>query len=372
MKERETYIDTIRILLTVLVILHHAAITYGGPGNWYYAEPVDGFASGLTFMVFVSVNQAFFMGFFFFLSSYFIPASYKRKGGTRFMLDRVKRLGIPILFYSFILTPIMIYMLVTMRDEQPYSWTDAFFHRKDWISVGVLWFTTALLLFTMLYWIGQLISNRDTAPETPMPTDRAIFFFAIGLGAVSFLVRIIFPIGWTLSPVGFQFAHFTQYIALFIMGIVAHRNGWLAAITYEQGKRWLRLSALLIVVGFPSIYMFKIVTHAELDVFLGGFTIHSLINALWEQLLGIALIMAWLGVAKHRWKNQGRLGKEFSRAAYAVYIVHPVFLVLIALLLKDVHVPSLLKFVLTGSLAVAASLGAGSLLVRTPVIKEVV
>jgi len=235
-KARENYIDNIRIALTVLVILHHTAITYGGPGGWYYSEPVDGLVSGLLLTVFVSTNQAFFMGFFFLLSSYFIPASYARKGRYRFLLDRLKRLGIPIVFYSLVITPVMIYMLVRLKLDQPISWYDVFIDRDEWVNIGVLWFTAALLFFTILYWIGQSLTPNKTPNPKPLPGDFTIFIFGLGLGIISFVVRIFFPIGWTLDPVGFQFAHFPQYIALFMVGIWAYQNQWLPSVSYQQGR----------------------------------------------------------------------------------------------------------------------------------------
>ena len=33
-QSRLTYLDNLRIYLTILVILHHAALAYGGNGNW--------------------------------------------------------------------------------------------------------------------------------------------------------------------------------------------------------------------------------------------------------------------------------------------------------------------------------------------------
>lgn len=356
----------------MLVILHHTAITYGGPGSWYYTEPADGLVSGLLLTVFVSTNQAFFMGFFFLLSSYFIPASFARKGGGRFMLDRLKRLGIPMIFYSLAITPVMIYMLVSMGKGQPITWVDVFIRRENWISLGVLWFAAALLLFTTVYWITQFFAVNKNDVTLPLPGRAIVFLFALGLGVVSFLVRIVFPIGWTLEPVGFQFAHFPQYIALFVVGIVAYKHQWLAAVTYEEGKVWRRIALLLVCVGFPCIYALKVVTHAELDAFLGGATIQSFVNAVWEQLLGVALIMAWLGIAKQRLNGQGVVAKECSRSAYAVYIIHPLVLLLAAVLLKDVHLPSLIKFVVTGTVSVVVSFALGWVLVRVPLVKEVV
>lgn len=35
-KEKIVYIDHLKVVLTVLVIMHHAFITYGAPGGWYW------------------------------------------------------------------------------------------------------------------------------------------------------------------------------------------------------------------------------------------------------------------------------------------------------------------------------------------------
>ena len=39
------------------------------------------------------------MGLYFMLSSYLAPRSFDRKGAASFAIDRLKRLGIPLLFY---------------------------------------------------------------------------------------------------------------------------------------------------------------------------------------------------------------------------------------------------------------------------------
>src|SRR5438067_1256910 len=96
------YVDNIKVFLTVLVILHHAFVTYGAPGGWYYTEKTNSLAGQIGMTLFVSINQAFFMGFFFFLSAYFIRSSYAAKGRKKFIINRLVRLGLPLIFYSFI------------------------------------------------------------------------------------------------------------------------------------------------------------------------------------------------------------------------------------------------------------------------------
>jgi hypothetical protein len=66
---RTYFIDRLRVVLTVLVILHHTAITYGGSGGWFYREVHDGSTpTSLLLTVFCAVNQSFFMGMLFLLA----------------------------------------------------------------------------------------------------------------------------------------------------------------------------------------------------------------------------------------------------------------------------------------------------------------
>ena len=51
-KERVYFIDNIGVLLTILIILHHLAITYGAPGAWYYQEGQPGMISILLYAIF--------------------------------------------------------------------------------------------------------------------------------------------------------------------------------------------------------------------------------------------------------------------------------------------------------------------------------
>lgn len=371
MKERESYIDNIRVFLTMLVILHHAAVTYGAPGGWYYKEGSDGEIPKIFLTAFVAVNQSFFMGMFFLLSSYFIPASYENKGTAKFLMDRFKRLGIPIVFYSLVIAQLTIYLVVRIQYGQQISFIDFYMNRESLINLGVLWFTAALLLFTTIFVLIEKSSLKIKWPST-IPSDRTIILFALSLGIISFFVRTVFPIGWTLDPLGFQFAHFTQYIALFIIGIVAYRNQWLSQLSYERGVKWRRIASLSALIGLSLLYFLSVSYPGDESKFMGGFTVPSFANAVWEQFMGVALIVCLLGIGKTKWNAQSELMKQMSRSAYAVYIIHPLVLTFISLLLRDVEVSAFVKFIVSGSLAIGVSFLVAGILVRIPVVKEVV
>jgi fucose 4-O-acetylase-like acetyltransferase len=94
------FVDNIRVLLTILVVLFHVMIIYAGTGSWYYTEGREDFITGALGAWFITVTQAYFMGLFLLISAYFVPGSYDRKGAGRFLKDRLIRLGIPLVVYS--------------------------------------------------------------------------------------------------------------------------------------------------------------------------------------------------------------------------------------------------------------------------------
>lgn len=100
-------LDALRATMTLLVLFHHAAITYGASGDWFYHElPADGSRASQLLTLFVAINQAYFMGLFFLLAGYFTPAALRSKGSMRFAHDRLIRLGLPLLAFGWVLGPV--------------------------------------------------------------------------------------------------------------------------------------------------------------------------------------------------------------------------------------------------------------------------
>ena len=63
----------------------------------------------LTF--YTTFAQAFTLAFFFMISSYFCPPAYDKKGPRAYTVDKLKRLGIPFLFYFAVLNPLLVMMV---------------------------------------------------------------------------------------------------------------------------------------------------------------------------------------------------------------------------------------------------------------------
>jgi surface polysaccharide O-acyltransferase-like enzyme len=365
------YIDHLKVVLTILVVLHHAFITYGAPGGWYYKQATTKMAALIPMTLFVSVNQAFFMGFFFFLSSYFIKPSYERKGASRFVADRLLRLGIPLLFYSFVLSPLLNYLVYYFGKGNHITYLQYLSGFDDWIDFGVLWFVAALLLFTLIYVLCRNIFKIQLPKSLPAPTAGSVILFAAGVGVISFFVRTIFPVGWSLKPLGFQFGHFSQYIALFILGLIASKNNWLNTIAFSTGKR-LAVFARLSLLFLPVFYIIEKISHMPQDWFSGGFHWQQLLYAVWEQLIGFSIITALLCFGKKLWNKQSGFIMSLSRYTFAVYIFHPLVLISLSLSIRNWSIDPALKLLLVAPLAVVLSFLLASVIVLIPGVKKII
>jgi len=367
------YVDNLKVILTVLVILHHAFITYGAPGGWYYSEKTAQESALIPMTVFVAVNQSFFMGFFFFLSAYFTESSYHKKGALRFLGDRLKRLGIPLVFYSLVLSPVLSYLVYRFGEGHHITYVQYLSGFHSWIDFGVLWFVAALLLFSIIYVaVMLLVDFKPAVTGSSLPGVVSILMFAITLALGSYLARSVFPVGWILKPVGFQLGHFIQYMALFTVGIAAARGKWLAKIDFETGKQFGVLAAIMIIVLFPVLFYVVKATKSPLDLLNGNGSWQSLMYASWEQLTGIFIIVALLGLSRKKWNDQSALFKKLSRLTFCVYIFHPLVLIALSVLLKPWTADPALKLLIVGPCAVAGSFALAALLIRIPGVKAIV
>jgi fucose 4-O-acetylase-like acetyltransferase len=364
------YIDNIKILLTILVILHHLFIAYNSSEGWYYSEKTNIEGARIPMTILISINQSFFMGFFFLLSAYFTDDSYNRKGASKFIKDRLLRLGIPLLFYSFILSPFLSYLVNYFAKEEHITFLQYLSGYNDY-ETGVTWFIAALLLFILIYAAAKSLFKINFKNPIAVPKTSSILLFALLLGIISFAIRIVFPVGWVLKPIGFQFGHFPQYIALFIMGLIAKKNNWFDKLTEQTGKQ-LTLSAWLCLLFFPVFFIIKVKLNMPVSWYCGGFHWQSLLYAIWEQWIGLSILTALLIKGKRKWNTSSALLRKLSRSSFAVYIFHPLAIVGFTLALRNWQVDSAIKLLIAAPLSILGSFVLGSVLVLIPGVKKII
>ena len=363
--QRNQGIDHIRVGLTALVIFHHTAIVYGGSGGWFWRAEPDG--SNPLLVVFNAVNQAYFMGFFFLLAGYFTPQAYEKKGSGRFLQDRLVRLGIPLAVFFLLLHPLTV-AIVRTRDGHPLleGWWQMIVARD--FGPGPLWFAEALLIFALAYVGWREALKRSARPAfslAALPGNAILAIAAVMIGIVSFLIRLVVPIGHEVA--GLQLGYFAPYVFLFAAGCAASRSGLLESIDIRQARLWMRVS---VVSGLLLLVLF--VTRGDAGGFEGGWTLNAFLYALWDPVFAWGVILGLLWGAPRWWPRQTPLGAWLGRGAFGAYIVHPPILVAISLALAASGLPPLLKFAAVGLAATVASFSVSAILRAIPGVRSVI
>jgi glucans biosynthesis protein C len=369
---RLLFIDNLRTMLTALVIVFHLMITYAGTGSWYYTEGREDLISGALGAWFLVVNQGYFMGLFLFVSAYFVPGSYDRKGPFKFLKDRLIRLGLPLAIYSWIVRPLLSYFdPVRFPDGRPAFWsyiTGTYFKQEAIFGSGPLWFVEVLLIFSFVYVLWRLLTKSMqgwTARSSQFPRNGVLIVVAILLGIGAFGVRLIVPVGWNFKLLNLQFPFFVQYIAFFVFGIMAYRNNWLKNLSSRTGRWWLGIAGALIFLFWPMAVAGGAIDNG-FDFFLGGLHWQAFAYAIWESFLAIAMSIGLVYIFRERFNIQGKMATFLSRNAYTAYVIHEVVIVTLAYLVIGVMLYPLLKWLVVSLVAVPLCFGLGAIIRKLP------
>lgn len=371
-QSRLAFIDNLRTVVIILVMMVHLSITYGGEGSWYYKEGKPDQLSGIVLTMHNAVNQSFFMGCLFLISGYFTPASLDRKGPRRFFIDRLVRLGVPMLVYDLIIHPFLIYWLNrngVVEYRGSFSHWATSYYTSFHLGRGPLWFVEALLLFNLAYLVWRLVSRSATqtpANNVKPPGAMSMVLLAAFLGMASFLVRLRWPIGSSFEPLNFQFPFFPQYVVMFCLGVAACRRQWLTRISRTAGTSALALAAGFIFVLLPALMIFGGGANGDISRYAGGFHWQALATALWEQSLGVMLTLGLIVLFRERLNRQGRLSKAASANSYAAYVIHAPVLIVFALMVRQIHLYALLKFAVVTLIAVPLCFALAALVRQLP------
>lgn len=373
------FIDHLRAALVILVVLHHVALVYGASAPFYYVEPpFDDPDAFRGFLIFVLFNQAWFMGAFFLLAGYFTPDSYDRKGAAEFLKERLIRLGIPVLVFLFILSPISelgVYLMpeaLTGITDSP-TWDDY----PDMIGLGPLWFVAMLLTFSVGYTLWRVLTKNQTwarIPESASPGYVLVAAFAALLAAVTFGFRTIVPIGESVEvfwdALSFPtIAYLPQYLSLFVVGLMASRIDWFRNLPNQMGLVGLVVAIIAAVVLFPLAFsgeFFSVEITPALDNAMGDGHWQSGVYAIWDSLMAVGLGLGLVVLFRTVWNSKGALGIFLAQQSYAVYIIHIPIIVFLAYLLRDVDMDALPKFALASLITVPLCFVVAYLLRKIP------
>jgi glucan biosynthesis protein C len=369
-EDRLFYLDNFRIYLTILVILHHASIAYGGVGDWPVKDPSVDKLSPLFLSFFTALNQSYFMSGFFLLAGYFTPYAVERKGAGYFLKDRLIRLGIPIIIYSSLIINLNQVVLGVWMRERLFRWLFIY-------QPGHLWFLQALLLFAVIYTLYRTVMNRNMIKQRPQfysdrfPSDSILILSIVFLTVLTFAVRIKFPVGKWIFP-GFQLAHFVHYAFSFFVGILAYRGDWFDRLHRDQARRWGIVVLIMLPLFFALFILGRILDPAQtISSFIGGLHWQSFAYTAWESVMLISVMIFLLYFFRRRFNRSNPLRYTMAASVYTVYIIHQTVLITFNVLFLHVGIPTILKFLIVWLIVVPLCFGLAVLIRRIPYAKRV-
>jgi glucan biosynthesis protein C len=328
--KRYIYLDNIKWALVMLVIIHHSASTAGldpigfnlphvmKSMKWQY--DVLGNING--------INQSFFMSLFFFISAYFVTPSFVRKGASRFMLDKLKRLGIPILMTIFIITPIMVGIIshfmhykITAQGTNNLTYGLILNHivaplfKTGNIDLGVTWFIWTLIVFNVFFVLSQKLPflNKPKVVDKKIPAIWKMTLFAVVIIPINYLgMYLDNHLGDTF--LGFKhLKYFPMYITMFYFGIQAFKYKWLDQLEFKH--------------AFWGILMW-LLGQAFLGPIARGYGLSSDMMARGFTVIGMCMFLIYAFKILFDTKNQWTA--ILSRSAFAAYVVQVIPLTFIA------------------------------------------
>jgi glucan biosynthesis protein C len=371
------FADHLRAALVILVVLHHVAMVYGGIQPFYYLEPPASLPAFLVPLVFVLLNQGWFMGALFLLAGYFTPGSYDRKGAGTYLKDRLIRLGIPLIVFYFVLSPISgIGYFLMSGDAAGLTWGSFWAAYPDLVGLGPLWFVAMLLVFDLGYTGWRMLTKKRTSSldsESSVLGFLKIGIFILALALVSYLVRITIPIGKMILHFP-TLAYLPQYLSFFVIGTLAYRRDWLRRLPGRMGVIGFVLAMLatftLFALGFVSFL--KAVESAAPQIPPWGFgTWQSAVYTLWDSIFAVGMTIAAITFFRRFFNKQSRFGTFLAQQSYTVYVIHIPIVVFLTYALRGIALGSLLKFGFASLLVITTCFVVAFILRKIPVVSRV-
>jgi hypothetical protein len=361
---RVAYLDNLKAVLIAGVIFGHAWAGYVELGSWTYGDIREvsiGPAMETVLEVVFGPFGLFVMGFFFLMAGLLTPKSLSRKGPGLFARDRLVRLGVPLVVFTFVLWPPVVYAMDRVAGH-PRTYRSILAHTLLSPDPVHLWFVEVLLLYSLGY-----AAWRWLRPVAVLPADRFselrlrhIMAIGAGIAGASFLIRLRFPLDSS------QFAQlhlwqWPQYLALFGLGLASARRGWLNPVP-DRLRRDSGIAALVSALAIGVFAVIVAVAGIPTDAFLGGWNLAAAVAAAAEGVLAVTLSVWLFGAAQRQLNHRaGAIRAAATRGAYTAFLVQAPILVALALTLRPWGVPAEAKALVVSVFGVVTCFALGAI-----------
>ena len=333
------FLDNLRTVIIFLVILYHAGGFYEAAGIydswWIVDDPATNNLSGILNIIL----GIFVMPTLFYISGYLAEASLKNKKSWTYIKAKFTRIILPWIIGVLTVIPLYKVIFLFSRNLPQEHWSTYFHFSNGFISQSWLWYLPVLFLFNILYLLFSKLNIR-----TSNISLKGAVFGAFLIGFVYSVSMDIFGLqGWTLTPlIDFQNERVLIYFMVFLLGALSFNYKVFASepkskklYTIVNSTSWLPITAYIFSFLFPWFSP-------------GNFIVSEIVDKmiLWFSYLLSLLCLVYLMVETFRryFDKLGKLWNELNQNSYPVYIIHLIVMGIIALIMRDTAIPSILKY----------------------------
>lgn len=150
--EREYYLDWLRVMVVLLLVPHHTAVTFSHIGNGYiYTEQA---VDSLYYTLQSDFLNLWFMKLLFFISGISSYMALKKRSPREYLKERFHKLFIPAAFVTLLLGPLTAYIVAYSEGYFPGSLLDFYplylRNISEYLGWAQMWFCVYLFVFSIL------------------------------------------------------------------------------------------------------------------------------------------------------------------------------------------------------------------------------
>ena len=310
---RRYEIDWIRNISILMLFVYHTSAIFCVFGDFYIISEEKNLLANL----FIVLMFVWYMPMLFFLAGASTYFSMKNKNLKEYLLERIKKLFIPLLFGILFLVPPQTYLARIWRGETNLNYFEHlkyfFTHLTDFsgfdgaFSPAHLWFILYLFIVSIIggFIIFKFFNNKKSLHIVNKLKYLVSSKFSFVLLLLTGIVSDIFPSIMGKSIIG--------CLTIFILGYIVYSDdGILKKIILNRFKF---LWALILTAFLGVMYIFLLRDN------FSGITIWF-IDTILKNIVLISAISTIIGFSTMYLNKSNSLLKYLNRSAYPIYIIH--------------------------------------------------
>jgi glucan biosynthesis protein C len=348
--ERLHALDAVRALALILGVFFHATMSFlPGQQLWVVADVERSQAMGGTFFLL----HIFRMSLFFFVAGLFAHLSLRKRGTRGFVIDRLKRVGVPlvagwpILFALIIAVAVWASLRMTGKLPPPFSAPDT----PGFFPLTHLWFLYVLLwLYTLALGARWVVVRLDRSGAFRARIDWLTQLVARSYAAPLVLAVPLLVSLWFASPWYHYFGippadmnlivnaqALTGFGTAFAFGWLVHRQIGLLEVWTHRWKQNLVVAVVLSIACLTLVGPTPIITPAARNATTAMYAVCYVV-AIWAWTLAI------VGAALRYFSNESPVRRYVADASYWIYLIHVPLVMALQTLVAPWSLPWFVKY----------------------------